>query len=50
MLKNPVFLRCKVKTPCEYFFGFSQFHEHIFRSSCSQLFFKLDALKNLGIS
>ena len=24
---------------------FSQFHEHIFRSSCLQMFFKIDALK-----
>ena len=27
-------------------FHFSLFHEHIFRSSRSQMFFKIDALKN----
>ena len=30
-------------------FNFSQFHEHIFKSSRSQMFFKIGALKNYAI-
>ena len=30
-------------------FYFSPFHEHIFRSSCSQIFFEIIALKNFTI-
>ena len=32
-----------------FFFFFSQFHENIFRSSCSQMFFKIGALKDFAI-
>ena len=30
-------------------FNFSQFHEHIFRSSRSRMFFKIGVLKNFAI-
>ena len=44
MLKKPD-SQCKIKAPYEYFFYLSQFHKHVFRSSCSQMLFKIDALK-----
>ena len=46
MLKKPDF---NVKLKLLIHFNFSQFHEHIFKSSCSQIFFKLCALKNFAI-
>ena len=46
MLTKP-FFKCKVKTP--YIFLFSHVHEHIFRSSHSQRFLKIGALKNFAI-
>ena len=30
-------------------FNFSQFHEHIFRSSCLQIFFKIGTLKSFEL-
>ena len=45
MLKKLVF-QCKIKTP--YKFNFSQFHEHMFRSSRTQMFFKIGALKSFA--
>ena len=49
MLKKPVF-QCKIKTSYKYFFYFSQFHEQIFKRSCSQMLFKIGALKILQYS
>ena len=49
MLEKPVF-QCKIKTPYKYFVYFSQFHEHIFKKSCLQMFFKIGALKILQYS
>ena len=47
-LKNPDFFKCKVKIPYKLFLIFL-FHQHIFRSSRSQTFFKIGALKNVAI-
>ena len=41
MLKKPLF-QCEIKTP------YSQFHEHIFRSSRMQMFFKTGVLKRFA--
>ena len=49
MLEKPVF-QCKIKTPSQYFVYFSQFHEHIFKRSFLQMFFKIGALKILQYS
>ena len=46
MLEKPVF---NVKLNLLINFDFSQFHEHIFRSSPTQMFFKIGALKNFAI-
>ena len=46
MLKETVF---NVKLKLLINFNFSQFHEHIFRSSRTQKFFKIGALKNFAI-
>ena len=42
-----LFLNVKLKLVI--YFNFSQLHEHIFRSSCTQMFFKIGALKNFAI-
>ena len=46
MLKKPVF---NVKAKLLINFNFSQFHKQTFRSSCTQMFFKIGALKNFAI-
>ena len=46
MLKKPVF-SCKIKLLIN--FDFSQFHEHIFRSSRTRMFFKIGALKKFAV-
>ena len=48
MLKKTVFLNVKLKVLMIHF-NVSQFHGHIFRSSYSQIFFKISALKNFAI-
>ena len=48
MLKKPVFVNIKLK-PFMNNLYFSQFHEYIFRSNCSQMFFKVGGLKNFTI-
>ena len=40
----------EVKIPYEQFLVFSQFYEPIFRSSRSQMFFKIGAVKNFAMS
>ena len=45
MLKNPVF-NVKLKLLINY--NFSQFHEQIFRSSHTQMFFKIGVLKSFA--
>ena len=47
MLKKPDFFSAKLKLLIN--FNFSQFHEHVFRSSRRQMFFKIGALKNFTI-
>ena len=45
MLKTPIF-NVKLKLLMD---KFSQFHDHVFRSSRLQMFFKIGALKNFAI-
>ena len=49
MLKKPVFFNVKLKV-LMINFNVSQFHGYIFRSSHSQMFFKIGALKNFAIA
>ena len=46
MSKN-LFFNVKLKFPIN--FNFSPFHEHIFRSSRTQMFFKIGVLKHFAI-
>ena len=48
ILKNNAFFNVEIK-PLSTTFYFSQFHDHIFRNSRSQMFFKIGALKNFAI-
>ena len=47
-VEKTCFFKCKIKT-CMINFNVSQFHGHIYRSSRSQMFFKIGALKNFAI-
>ena len=48
-LKNPGFFYVELKILINNFFNFSKLHEHIFRYSRSQMFFKIGVLKNFVI-